>query len=330
MASQKTLTEQIRSQLSILLPNQVARVLDRLPDPKLALLQEVRLRVGRPVALRFADGEWFLSSSGALLAHPPDNAALSKAELEMVLDRASRSSLYAYEEELRRGYLTLPGGHRLGLVGRAVLQGESLVTQRDLEGANLRVAREIVGCSRPLLASLMVGELPATTLLLSPPGAGKTTLLRDLVRAFSTGESVPQQTGGYQVGLCDERSEVAGLVEGIPQFDVGPRTDILDGCPKREGIPLLLRAMGPQVIACDEIGGADDVEALQEAARAGVSVFATAHARDLVQLRQRPALRSLIEERYFDRYIVLSCRRGVGTIENITDAEGHPLVWTMR
>lgn len=231
-----------------------------------------------------------------------------------LLDLISNHSLYTLEEELRKGFITIPGGHRIGLAGRTVLSGGRVEYLRDINGFNVRVAREVHGVADrilPYLLDMKSGQV-LHTLILSPPQQGKTTLLRDLARQISSGTKL---TGGTElvqgirprlkVGIVDERSEIAGSYKGVPGFDVGPRTDVMDGCPKAEGMMMMLRSMSPDVLIVDEIGRPEDAEAVMEALHAGVSVIATAHGRDLSELSARPALRTLITEQMFQRYVQL-------------------------
>jgi stage III sporulation protein AA len=220
------------------------------------------------------------------------------------------------EEELRQGFITLPGGHRAGLAGDCLVEDGRVSRIRSITGINLRIAKEMVGIARSVLPYLWGSERFLRTLIISPPQAGKTTLLRDLVRALGDGD---WQRRSYKVGLIDERSEIAGSFHGLPQLHVGIHTDVLDGCPKAEGIYRLLRAMGPEVIAFDELGRPEEVEALRDLLYAGVGILATAHAGSIEEMAKRPILSSVLGIGGFERVIVLSRRLGVGTVEGIWD-----------
>ena len=184
------------------------------------------------------------------------------------------------------------------------------------------VARQIRGCSDSVLPYLIDrdrGEL-YPVLILSPPCCGKTTLLRDLVRKISDGCGYME---GKTVGIVDERSEIAACFQGIAQNDVGMRSDVLDGCPKAQGMMMLIRSMAPQVLAVDEIGGREDLEALRYAAGCGCSLIATAHGTSYQDVEAKPAFRELFRDRLFERILVLSGRRGPGTVEQILDGRGR-------
>ena len=224
----------------------------------------------------------------------PGEIRCSDDDVDRTVQLITRASLYAWEEELARGYCTLPGGHRVGFAGRAVVREGRVASQTAFSSLCLRVGRALPGVADGLLPALLApGGRVRSALLFGPPGCGKTTLLRDLARQISSGRpdlGLP----GRRVGICDERSEIAASTAGRPHFDLGPRCDVLDGCPKAQGLLLLLRALGPEVLVTDEVGGAADAEALEDAARAGVAVLATAHAGSAADLERRPSLRALV------------------------------------
>ncbi|HHY91737.1 MAG TPA: stage III sporulation protein AA [Firmicutes bacterium] len=274
-------------------------------------LLEIRLRLGRPVMLVGRDRDFTLA----------DVPSLEQAAMDQTLQFLTQSSLYAREEELRQGFITLPGGHRVGLVGRAVLEQGRIRTLKHISGLNIRLARQIPGAADAVLPYLIEHGMVLSTLIVSPPGAGKTTLLRDLIRQVSTG--VPALgLRGCKVGVVDERSELAASYHGVPQNDVGPRTDVLDGAGKAEGIILLLRSMSPQVIATDEVGSAADIAALEQALVSGVRLIATAHGEGLADLEQRPFLRELVARELFSRIVCLGFSHGPGTIEDVRASQG--------
>ena len=248
------------------------------------LAEEFRLRAGQPLAVLLPEGERSLG------------AAVTPEDLETLCDLATDYSRYAAEETLREGYLSVRGGFRVGLCGTAVMKDGESTALRDLSSAAVRIAREQRGIGEAVAPRLFRDGRYQNTLLLSPPCGGKTTLLRDLVRCLSSGG-----TGrpGLRVSLIDERGEVAVMVRGRPQMDVGPRTDVLDACPKALGIPMALRAMNPQVIAVDEITAEADLRAAMQAAGCGVGLLATIHAADAAELTQRPLYRQLLAEKVF-------------------------------
>ncbi|MDA8229444.1 MAG: stage III sporulation protein AA [Desulfitobacterium hafniense] len=281
-------------------------------------VEEIRLRIGQPLLIRTFDRDVFLDSQG----NPSSidkGYRVAREDIVQTLERMTQSSIYAAEEELRQGFLTLPGGHRVGITGEVVLNKGQIQTLKHISGINLRIARAVIGRAIELLPSLTdsKGEFKHT-LLISPPRAGKTTLLRDLIRSLS--EGVPHLgITGQTVGVIDERGELAGSWQGNPVYNLGPRTDVLDGCPKAQGLAILIRAMSPTIVAMDELGHPDDVTAVRDALRTGVKIISTAHASTLEEARKRPALRPLFEDGVFERLVVLSRRKGAGTVEVVYD-----------
>lgn len=247
-------------------------------------LEELRLRAGRPPTAVL---------NGQESRIPGCTEAMTSRMLEEIVAAATNRSCYAAEASLREGYVTLPGGHRVGLCGTAALRDGCIQSLRELSSVSVRIARQVSCVSQELLR-----QLDSSTLILGPPGSGKTTLLRECVRSLSD--------GGSRVSLIDERGELAACRLGVPQLDVGRHTDVLTGCKKSEGIYLLLRAMNPQWIAVDEITAPEDVHAMEEASYCGVRFLATAHAFSPDELRRRPLYRRLRELELFQRLLILT------------------------
>lgn len=310
--------------LLAVLPPSLRRLVAEWPAGLAMRVEELRIRLGRPLMVGLNGRDWFVSPRGELTPVAEEAYTVHADDVARMTQLICQASLYAVEEELGSGFVTLPGGHRVGFVGRAVLEQGRVRTLKYLSGFNLRVAREVRGAADPVLPFVVDGPRRRVrhTMLVSPPGCGKTTMLRDLVRQLSDGVAA-LDFPGVTVGLVDERSEIAGCYRGVPQRDVGVRTDVLDGCPKAEGMLVLLRAMAPRVIATDEIGRAEDVAVLEEVFHAGVSVLTTVHGTSLAELARRPALRYLLGLRVVERFVFLGRTRGVGTVECIVD--GHTL-----
>lgn len=274
-------------QAAAVLPPELRQQALALPAQERERAEELRLRCGWPMATVFPEGEV-----------PLGGRKIVTQDLELLLEIASRASVHAVLSQLREGYLTIEGGHRLGLCGTAVLENGQMRNLRSLSSVSIRIARQHPGAALPLLSGLMEGGRLCSTLIAAPPGMGKTTLLRDLVRCISDGEGTPP----LRVGLADERGEVAALYGGVPQLRVGRRTDVIEGCPKAQGAMLLLRAMNPQVLAMDEITAPEDVAALLTAAGCGAVLLATAHGEG-DELTRRPLYRTMLEERIFQRVV---------------------------
>ncbi|KGE17977.1 stage III sporulation protein AA [Paenibacillus wynnii] len=289
----------------LLFPEKVRALLERLPLPNLMTVEEIRVREGRPLEINYSGKYHFLTGNGTLTLNPEEAYKPDREDSHRLLDLISNHSLYTMEEELRKGFITIPGGHRIGLAGRTVLSGGGVEHLRDITGFNVRIARAVPGAADAILPYLFDRSRQRVlhTLILSPPQHGKTTLLRDLARQISSGRQGSRP--GLKVGIVDERSEIAGSRRGIPSFDVGPRTDILDGCPKAEGMMMMIRSLSPDVLVADEIGRPEDAEAVTEALHAGISVLATAHGKEVSELIRRPGLGGLLEHRMFERYVIL-------------------------
>ncbi|MGQ9556484.1 MAG: stage III sporulation protein AA [Desulfurispora sp.] len=309
-------------EVAAILPPVLRQALQGLSPDLGCELEEIRLRAGRPLQVRLRERDLWLTERGEAVEEPERAYTVRPEDVACCLQMVSGFSLYACEEEMRSGFITIPGGHRVGLVGRAVLENQQIKTLKYIAGLNIRLARQVLGAAAGLLPRLLDRQQGSVyhTMLFSPPRCGKTTVLRDLVRLISSG--VPGlNLPGQQVGLVDERSEIAGCYRGVPQLDVGPRTDVLDGCPKGEGMLLLLRAMSPQVLVTDEIGRRSDVAVLEEVVNAGVKVIFTVHGRSLEEIMARPALQYLLGLKVIERLVQLGRSRGPGTVERVIDGK---------
>ncbi|MBQ9349050.1 MAG: stage III sporulation protein AA [Oscillibacter sp.] len=280
-----------------ILPSRLRRLALALPRERQGEAEEIRLRAGQPLTVLLPEGE---RRPERVRAVPngavPDDGPVEPEELETLCDLATEFSRYAAAETIREGFLSVRGGFRVGLCGSVVMKGGVSTNLSRLSSAAVRIARERKDAGREVAPLLFRDGQFQSALLLSPPGGGKTTLLRDLVRRLSTGV---EGYGPRRVALIDERGEAAAMVQGLPQLDVGPHTDVLDGCPKALGIPMVLRAMNPQIIAVDEITVPEDIHAAVMASGCGAGLLATVHAGSIDDLRSKPLYRDLLDAGVF-------------------------------
>ena len=284
-------------------------------------MEEIRLRNNAPLSIYIKGSDFFITEEGIPTKNKDKARLVNGKEIIKTFQLISNYSLYAFEEEIRNGFITLKGGHRVGIGGKVLYGNNGIETIKNISSLNIRIAREKIGVSDGVIKYIVA--FPRTihnTLIISPPQCGKTTILRDIIRNLSNG--LPIFGGaGLKVGVIDERSEIAGMYNGIPQHDIGIRTDVLDGCNKRDGTTMLLRAMSPEVIAMDEIGRISDVEAIHESLKAGVKVIATVHGNTLEDILSRRSLSILIKDKIFKRYIFLDNSKGVGTVKDIIEGD---------
>ncbi len=270
------------------LPVRLRKAVLTLPEGVRAEAEEIRLRVGHRMSVLVDGHERMIPE------------IVETQDLEILCDLAADFSRYAAVETLRYGYLPMRGGCRIGLCGTSVIKDGVNTNLRDFSSASIRIAREYRGIGEELVRKLFEGERYCSTLILSVPGGGKTTLLRDLIRCLSNGigTDLPQR-----VCVADERGEVGVCFHGVPQMDLGCRTDIMDGCPKALAIPMLLRSMNPQIIAVDEITMQEDLRAISMAAHCGVGLLATIHAADVQELLQKPLYAELLSTHVFSKAV---------------------------
>lgn len=285
-------------------------------------LQEIRMRVNEPMILKYAGREYFVEEGGGMSQASSRPYIIVQNEMRETMEYIGNYSLYAFEDEIRQGFITVQGGHRIGIAGKVIVEDGHIKSIKYVSSINIRISHEIKGCAGKVLNYIYGMDRIYHTLIISPPGCGKTTLLRDMVRQISNGG--PKRRG-MTVGVVDERSEIASCYMGVPQNDVGKRTDVLDCCPKDRGMIMLIRSMAPEVVAVDEIGGMEEVDALRYAVNCGCRMIATVHGSSMDDIRRRYAINNLVEGKVFERYIILDKSKGVGNVSAICDMEGASL-----
>lgn len=267
-------------------------------------LQEVRIKGDKPIILLYGEKEVITEHIANL------------EEIKTIIQRMSNYSIYAYDEEIKQGYITIKGGHRVGICGRCVIENNGVKTIKDAASLNIRICREVIGCSNKIMPYIIKNNTIENTIIISPPQCGKTTLLRDITRNISEGMK-ELNFKGKKVCAIDERSEIGACYNGIPQLNVGLRTDVLDSCPKSCGIIMAIRSMSPDVIVCDEIGTLADIESIISAMNSGVSLITTIHGYGIEDIYERVVFKGIVDNKVFKKAIVLSNKNGVGTVEYI-------------
>ena len=273
------------------------------PDEILKTLEEIRIRSNGIIALKYSSKQEILKQS------------IVYQDIIETIQRMCENSIYSYQNQIKNGFITLKGGHRVGIAGNCVIENNKVINIKYISSINFRVARQVLGCSMQVIKYILKPNEQTinNTLIVSPPGVGKTTLLRDIIRNISNGIK-EINFEGMNVGLVDERGEIAALYKGIPQHEIGIRTDILENIPKPIGIKMLIRSMAPQVIAVDEIGTHEDLESIKEAVCMGVKGVFTAHAEKEEDVRKNPVLQSLINEKIIDKIVFLKLNNGLRDI----------------
>ena len=252
------------------------------------------MRTDRPIILRLREKDFILQYN------------IPQSEILQIVERLCENSIYAYKNQICEGFITVKGGHRVGLTGSCVIENGKIVNVKYISSLNFRIAREVLNCSTRVLREIIDIENKSiyNTILVAPPGRGKTTILRDVIRRLSNGID-EINFKGKTCGVVDERGEIAAMYKGVPQNDVGIRTDIIENVTKNQGIHMLVRTMAPEIIACDEIGSSDDVDAIHYALYSGVKGIFTMHGKNIEDIKNNRQIYELIENREIQKVVFL-------------------------
>lgn len=257
-------------------------------------LQEIRIRTDRPILLKLRNEDIILQYN------------ITQSEVLQILERLCENSIYAYKNQICEGFITIKGGHRIGLTGSCVIENGKIINVKYVSSLNFRIARQVLNCSTKVLREIIDVENKDiyNTIIVAPPGKGKTTVLRDTIRRLSNGIS-EINFKGKTCGVVDERGEIAAMYKGIPQNDLGIRTDVIENVSKNQGIHMLIRTMAPEVIACDEIGSKEDIEAIHYAIYSGVKGIFTMHGKNVEDIKNNKLIYELIENKEIQKVIFL-------------------------
>lgn len=266
-------------------PKRIGQVIeDNLNKNEYKILEEIRIRVSKPIIIK-------LNTRDKIL-----NYIITTQDILEILSRITENSIYSYQRQICEGYITLKGGHRVGITGNVVMENEKVININYIYSLNFRIAKQIIGASDKIVKEVVDNYNIYNTLIISPPGAGKTTILRDLIRIISKDRTV---------GVVDERGEIAAMYKNEPQNDIGIKVDILSNVSKDVGMKMLVRSMAPDIICADEIGTKQDIEAIKYAITSGVKGIFTAHGDSIESIKQSPILKELLEMRMIDKIIIL-------------------------
>lgn len=304
--------------LEKLFPTEIYEALKN--NVKFNYLYEIRLRIDKPITINYANKFYFLGIES--LTNDEDEAIMcNKNLIDSVILKASNYSIYAVNEDIKKGFITLNGGIRLGICGEVVTENGYIKTMKDFSSINLRFPHEVRNCSLNALNYLTENGQVLNTLIISAPCGGKTTFIRDI--CYQLG----QKNFPLNVLILDERNEISASIKGVPTMNIGKFSDILLYSNKKIGFENGIRSMSPNLIVADEIGNREDIESLIYASNSGVNIIASAHAKDIIELKEKYLFNEILNKKIFKRFVVLSQKNGAGTIEGIFDDNFIRLVW---
>lgn len=275
------------------LPTNIQDILLKVPINIRLSANEIRLRTGRKICIVYGNKLCFLDKT------------LNIEEIRECFRSICNYSIHSHTQEIKKGFVTIHGGHRAGISGTAVYdENNNLINLREISSINLRIAKQIYGVSNNLINRLNgnVGKL----LIIGPPASGKTTLLKDIIRNLND----------KVISIIDTRGEIAACVNGVPQNDVG-NADVFDSWNRQDGITSAIKAMSPEIIVCDEIGSDFDLQAINTCVGAGVELIATAHGGTLEEILKRDIIKKILMTGAFDNIVILKGKSEPCKVESI-------------
>ncbi|MDF2686044.1 MAG: spoIIIAA [Clostridia bacterium] len=296
----------------VLTPKRIAPILFNVSEDIKKLTQEIRFKPYAPVVIGLPSENIYINEKGQCTS-AEKAVSVFPSEIEEMFSYICQLSVYTHTDELKKGFITAKGGHRVGVAGSAVIKDGVIEGIKDISTLNIRISRDIIGCADKLITEINKDRTVSNTLILSPPGGGKTTILRDIARSLSYKK--------FKVCVIDERSEICSVYKGIPQHDIGIHCDVLDGYPKGIGIIQALRTLSPEVIFCDEIGSRDEVDQILQGMNSGVSFILTAHAGTIKEALNRKVLKELIDEKIIEKLVLLYGKIRPGEVCQIVNTE---------
>jgi stage III sporulation protein AA len=281
-------------------PKHIKEALENnISEEEVNIIEEIRIRINLPIIVKLAEKEKIIDYK------------VSTEDINYIFQKICENSIYAYQNQIANGFVTIKGGNRVGIVGTAVVQNGKVTNLNYVSGLNFRIAQEIIGCSNKIVSNIIRGETIYNTLIIAMPGMGKTTLLRDIIRNLSNGFTDGNtKIKGQNISVIDERGEISATYRGGSQNDLGIRTDVLNDIPKAIGMKMAIRSMAPQIIAADEIGSVDDVNAIQYAICCGIKGIFTAHGNSVEDVKKNTELKSLIDNKIFEKFIIIKKEDG--------------------
>ena len=302
-----------RSKLSFavkLLSSRIAAAVMCIPEAERNRINEIRLRLTKPLTCTLFSKEYFVTQGGRLSNSPDEGIIVTEADIKNAFNNAFESSVHSFHKEITQGYITTEGGNRVGFCGTAVLTNDRQArvdNVKYISSVNIRIAREVIGCADEIYGRVFANGL-SDLIIGGSPSSGKTTVLRDMCRLCAR---------EYRVSLIDERNEISNSKNGIPSNDIGNKCDVFCSYSKYDAIMTAVKVMTPQLLICDEIGNDDDLRALRYAVNSGVRLIATAHCSDFDELKKRPVVSKLIKDKCFNFAAILNIGSACGTVKGI-------------